>query len=83
VFYSFWTRKEAYVKALGRGLSVPLDQFDVSGGSTIEGNFVESTTWSLQDMDLGESYAGAIVVEGDTPAVRFSDWPDRAPVTCC
>ena len=81
VFYSFWTRKEAYIKALGRGLSVPLDQFDVSGGSTIEGDFLESTTWSLQDLDLGESYVGAIVVEGDAPAVRFSDWPDRAAVT--
>ena len=78
VFYTFWTRKEAYVKALGKGLSVPIDEFDVSGGSVVDTDSMGSKGWSIQDLQLGEVYVGSVVVEGEAPAHRFWDWPDRA-----
>ena len=70
-FFLCWSRKESYIKAKGRGLSIPLDQFDVSLvpgkpaallGSREE---VQATThWSLHALEPGNGYAGALTVEG-------------------
>ncbi|HEY3993953.1 MAG TPA: 4'-phosphopantetheinyl transferase superfamily protein [Ktedonobacteraceae bacterium] len=70
-FFLCWSRKEAYIKARGKGLSLPLDQFDVSLspdeparllGSREEPRATER--WSLVALQPGAGYAGALVVEG-------------------
>jgi 4'-phosphopantetheinyl transferase len=73
-FFTCWTRKEAFVKALGGGLSVPLDRFRVSVRSDeparvlwVDGK--ESDRWSL--LDVGEpGVAAALVVEGPAPVLH-------------
>jgi 4'-phosphopantetheinyl transferase len=73
-FFTCWTRKEAFVKALGGGLSVPLERFQVSVRSDeparvlwVDGE--ESDRWSL--LDVGEpGVAAALVVEGPTPVLH-------------
>lgn len=74
MFYTIWTRKEACVKALGKGLLMPIDKFDVTEDLTIKFDFTESRTWSLQDLELGESYVGSVVVEGEAPMLQVRDW---------
>lgn len=70
-FFRCWTRKEAYIKAHGAGLSLPLDSFDVS---IIRGeksallatrpDAGEAALWSLREVDAGEGYAAALGVKG-------------------
>jgi 4'-phosphopantetheinyl transferase len=70
-FFNCWTRKEAYVKAVGSGLSLPLRDFDVS---LLPGEPAKllatrpdaalATRWSMAALDFGESCAAAVVVEG-------------------
>jgi len=55
-FYQTWTRKEAYLKARGQGLSAPLDQFSVFG--------LDKGRWSLQDLSAPAGYHAALAVEG-------------------
>lgn len=70
-FFNCWTRKEAYVKAVGSGLSLPLRDFDVSlvpGEPAIllatRPIAKVAFQWSMESLDLGHEYAAAVVVEG-------------------
>lgn len=65
-FLRCWTRKEAYVKALGTGLSTPLEQVHVGCGETP----VHPEGWSLTDLQPAPGQAGALAVPG--PAPRLS-----------
>ncbi|MFT7239170.1 MAG: 4'-phosphopantetheinyl transferase [Cyclobacteriaceae bacterium] len=77
-FYNCWTRKEAYIKALGGGLSIPLDQFGVSLAPSskaeilfIEGNSTEPSQWSLVSFDFEHEFTGAIAVRKQEINIRF------------
>ncbi len=75
-FFNCWTRKEAYAKAKGMGLSMPMNSFstEVSTDKLVRAVPSESsdTAWSLEDLFPGQSYAGALVVEGYL--LRLTQW---------
>jgi 4'-phosphopantetheinyl transferase len=69
-FLRCWTRKEAFIKALGEGLSHPLDQFDVTLAANMPARLVsvigrpgDVDRWQLLHIDPGPAYVGALVVE--------------------
>jgi 4'-phosphopantetheinyl transferase len=71
-FFQYWTRKEAFIKATGEGISFPMDQCDVSllngrhlSPIRLPGNDRESNCWHGQDLFPARGYAAAIAVEGD------------------
>lgn len=70
-FFRCWTRKEAFIKAVGDGLSFPLDSFRVSllGGHppallALDGVSNPQERWSMHSFCPAPGYVGAIVVEG-------------------
>jgi 4'-phosphopantetheinyl transferase len=72
-FFECWTRKEAYIKAVGRGLGLPLDSFDVSFGKGRDAALLrpsadaaDSRAWTLAAPELGSGVSVAVFLEGDT-----------------
>ena len=70
-FFDCWTRKEAYVKATGDGLSRRTESFDVAFAPresarllNVEGQPKEASRWSLLGLVPASGYVGAIAVEG-------------------
>ena len=80
-FFDGWTRKEAYVKALGDGLLMPLNSFDVSflPGEparllSINGDEKEGARWSIKTLPLGTNYTGALAVESTSFDLKMWQW---------
>ena len=83
-FFNCWTRKEAYIKAVGEGLSMPLDRFDVAFAPgeparllRTRGDENEAARWSMRELDPGPGYIGALAVEGDGWRPVLFDWDAR------
>jgi 4'-phosphopantetheinyl transferase len=74
-FFRCWTRKEAYIKALGDGLFAPLDRFEVTLAPGEPVAFVHiddrpAAEWSLLGLDVGPDYTGAVAIRGTDWVVR-------------
>ena len=82
-FFNCWTRKEAYIKAKGEGLSMPLDTFDVSlvpGESaallSTKAEPQEASRWSLRELFPAPGFAAAIAVEGKDWQLKCWEWSE-------
>jgi 4'-phosphopantetheinyl transferase len=80
-FFDCWTRKEAYIKAIGNGLSLPLDQFDVCFLPGQEPRLLatrpdaaEAQRWVIEALDVGPDYRAAVAVEGAGWQLKMWDW---------
>lgn len=72
-FFLCWTRKEAYVKAHGNGLQIPLSSFDVSltPGDPARLRSTDSERWIMRSFEPAQKFVASIVGEGAAESVRF------------
>jgi len=86
-FFACWTRKEAFLKATGEGLSRPLDSFDVSVPPSesarllrVDGDSLAAQRWSLTAIGPAPGFAGAVAFEGQA-SVSCHQWVVGGEVT--
>jgi 4'-phosphopantetheinyl transferase len=81
-FFNCWTRKEAYIKAIGEGLSMPLGDFDVSltpGEAAalidVQNQPLEAGRWAMHALQPAANYIAALAVEGHDWRLSCYQWP--------
>lgn len=86
-FFLCWTRKEAYIKAIGEGFSTPLDSFRVTLRPTEPARFLHTwqqsgaaKRWKLHNIEVNEHYAAALAYEGKSRAVALRPLMNEADV---
>lgn len=82
-FFNCWTRKEAFIKACGKGLAQPLDRFEVTlrpGEPArllhIDGSAEAARAWSLQALTPCAGYTACVAVRGHGGRLCAWDWTE-------
>jgi 4'-phosphopantetheinyl transferase len=80
-FFNCWSRKESYIKAIGMGVSFPLDGFTVSLAPNeapallnVGSDESEPSRWRMHELKAGEGYAASIIVENPPVTLRQWQW---------
>jgi 4'-phosphopantetheinyl transferase len=72
-FFHCWTRKEAYLKATGMGLQIPLDSFSVSVLPAMPAQFLGGVEarWHIDAFHPAECYVAAVVYDGAPGSIKY------------
>ncbi len=84
-FYRCWTRKEAFIKAEGSGLSFPLDRFTVTLDHDIKASLQETKwqpeerlNWHLSSYVPAKNYIAALAIRDKIKFVKYFNWDDTS-----
>lgn len=64
-FYTLWTQKEAFLKAIGKGLNVPLNQVAITENKICW----EGKEWHLHPIELDPHYVSHLCIDNATPQI--------------
>jgi len=81
-FFNCWSRKEAFIKAKGMGISYPLDRFTVSLAPgeppallKVDDDELEVARWKMYELNPGAGYAAAMIVKEPPVTLKQRQWP--------
>lgn len=79
VFYDIWTCKESFVKAVGRGIALGLNQCvlalpDSGRWLSVPDSYAPADAWKSRALTLTQGYSGAITSNKLTAEVRYQCW---------
>jgi 4'-phosphopantetheinyl transferase len=76
IFYTLWTRKEAFVKALGKGIDEDFKYIPcLDGQHSTDFKLIKNTqNWQVYSFNLADHYLGAIALEGLPPISKNFLW---------
>jgi 4'-phosphopantetheinyl transferase len=82
-FFNCWSRKEAFIKAKGMGVSYPLDRFTVSLAPgeppallKVDDDEREVTQWRMYELNPGAGYAAALIAAEPTVTLKRLHWSE-------
>ena len=80
-FHRWWTAKEAWLKAVGTGLSIPLNTFTVSFSADrhlhlldVEGDLSAAKRWTIEALSPAPGFVGTLVVDGPLGGLIHRHW---------
>ena len=80
-FFAGWTRKEAFLKVLGEGLSRPLDSFDVALAPGVPARLLRMHgapeapgRYTIRSWEPAPGYVGAVAIEARRPTIQYRPW---------
>jgi len=90
VFFECWSRKEAFIKAVGGGLSIPLGSFRVSLASSTTSALLAcrpedgpAEAWTIHPFDAAAGYSGALAIKAAPVRVDVHHTTAKALLSTC
>lgn len=76
-FYRIWSRKEALIKAVGKGLSIPLSSFSVVDNASPDVIMLEDKQWSLAALSITPGYQSAVATDQSIKTISYWIFPEH------